>query len=283
LGNKDLEKLEEGLKVQHVPDAFFGRNIAQFFHKGSDFLYEFNAFDALLLTRHDNQKALLAKKGFDKTKLVNSINYLPTDIKVKMAESWKDYKPPEDTEIKDVAIIGDWTCGTPYKGTVKEPGSALNLADPPNEIVQKSTLLKESAVHLVEETSEDIPISKLGMDNPILNYNEVTLFEDDLGDCGYGTCFLRWRTMKDCFFALLRSYIRVDDVLIRIMDTRIYHEYGKNYLLREFSTRESTVDELRKMGLRIDAEFILDPKQSDIAYRLLKVVLVAKDKIIMKP
>jgi type 2A phosphatase activator TIP41 len=41
--------------------------------------------------------------------------------------------------------------------------------------------------------------------------------------------------MKDCYFGLLRHYIRVDDVVVRIFDTRIYHEFGKNYVLREFS------------------------------------------------
>lgn len=41
--------------------------------------------------------------------------------------------------------------------------------------------------------------------------------------------------MKDCFFGLLRHYIRVDDVIIRIYDTRIYHEYKDDFILREFS------------------------------------------------
>jgi len=46
--------------------------------------------------------------------------------------------------------------------------------------------------------------------------------------------------MGDCWFALLRHYLRVDDVLIRIYDTRYYHEFGKNYILREFQVREDT-------------------------------------------
>jgi type 2A phosphatase activator TIP41 len=47
----------------------------------------------------------------------------------------------------------------------------------------------------------------------------------------------RFRVMKDCYFGLLRHYIRVDDVVVRIFDTRIYHEFGKNYVLREFSVK----------------------------------------------
>lgn len=46
--------------------------------------------------------------------------------------------------------------------------------------------------------------------------------------------------MNDCFFGLIRSYLRVDDVLIRILDTRVYHDFRWNYLLREFTHREDT-------------------------------------------
>lgn len=61
------------------------------------------------------------------------------------------------------------------------------------------------------------------------------LWEDELGDNGISLLELRFRAMQDCFFALLRHYIRVDDVIIRIYDTRIYHEYDKDYIIREFS------------------------------------------------
>ncbi len=40
--------------------------------------------------------------------------------------------------------------------------------------------------------------------------------------------------MADCFFGLLRNYIRVDDVIVRIYDTRIYHEFKDNFMIREF-------------------------------------------------
>ena len=44
--------------------------------------------------------------------------------------------------------------------------------------------------------------------------------------------------MNDCFFGLIRSYLRVDDVVIRILDTRIFHDFKNNYILREFTHRE---------------------------------------------
>jgi len=33
--------------------------------------------------------------------------------------------------------------------------------------------------------------------------------------------------------------------MLRINDTRIYHEFGKNYLLREFTSREAKVQDIR--------------------------------------
>ncbi len=47
-------------------------------------------------------------------------------------------------------------------------------------------------------------------------------------------CFTRYRVMADCFFVLLRYYLRVDEVLVRIFDTRIFHSFDTNHLLREF-------------------------------------------------
>ena len=46
--------------------------------------------------------------------------------------------------------------------------------------------------------------------------------------------------MGDCFFGLIRNYLRVDDVLIRILDTRIYHQFEWDYILRDFTHREES-------------------------------------------
>lgn len=51
--------------------------------------------------------------------------------------------------------------------------------------------------------------------------------------------------MPTSFFILLRYFLRIDNVMLRINDTRIYHEFGKNYLLREFTSREAKVQDIR--------------------------------------
>lgn len=51
--------------------------------------------------------------------------------------------------------------------------------------------------------------------------------------------------MPSSFFILLRYFLRIDNVMLRINDTRIYHEFGKNYLLREYTSREAKVRDIR--------------------------------------
>uniref|UniRef100_A0A3B5M1K5 TIP41-like protein n=1 Tax=Xiphophorus couchianus TaxID=32473 RepID=A0A3B5M1K5_9TELE len=65
------------------------------------------------------------------------------------------------------------------------------------------------------------------------------------------------KVMPSSFFLLQRFFLRVDGVLIRINDTRVYYEDGKDYMLREFSTRENTITELKN----IPAAFYTDPNE----------------------
>jgi len=92
-----------------------------------------------------------------------------------------------------------------------------------------------------------------------------------------GLC--RFRTMKDSFYILLRDYVRVDEVTVRIMDTRVYHEFGTPYLLREFQYKESSYDELRKAGFTISSEWSLSDVQHDQVFPHLQLRLKTKDKI----
>lgn len=50
--------------------------------------------------------------------------------------------------------------------------------------------------------------------------------------------------MPSSFFLLLRFFLRIDGVLIRMNDTRLYHEADKTYMLREYTSRESKIANL---------------------------------------
>ena len=87
--------------------------------------------------------------------------------------------------------------------------------------------------------------------------------------------------MNNCFFGLLRSYLRVDNVIVRILDTRIFHIFGNNYIFREFQVKENTYDELKSRGFKFSSDWSLANNQSDTVSQVMDVVFSAKDNIVM--
>ena len=51
--------------------------------------------------------------------------------------------------------------------------------------------------------------------------------------------------MASGFLVLQRFFLRVDGVLVRINDTRLYHAAQTDFLLREYTSRESKIKDLR--------------------------------------
>lgn len=51
--------------------------------------------------------------------------------------------------------------------------------------------------------------------------------------------------MPNSFYLLLRYFLRVDGVHVRLNETRIYHEFSWNYLLREYTSREASMGALK--------------------------------------
>jgi type 2A phosphatase activator TIP41 len=106
----------------------------------------------------------------------------------------------------------------------------------------------------------------LGQNNPIKYYGEVTLYEDEFADRGFSKSNVRCRVMDNCFFVLLRSYIRIDQVAVRILDTRVFHQFGSDCIIRDFTHLESTYSELKQKGFSFNSQWLLSPSQSDMIY-----------------
>ncbi len=87
--------------------------------------------------------------------------------------------------------------------------------------------------------------------------------------------------MENCFFGLLRNYLRVDNVICRIIDTRIFHKYGEDYILREHTVKEGTYEQINNKGFEFTSEFYLSHKQSDLISNYLDITFNIKDKIIL--
>ncbi|KAF5302934.1 hypothetical protein FQA39_LY02114 [Lamprigera yunnana] len=139
------------------------------------------------------------------------------DIKVSCSETWMESRDPSNLEEKIKPF--DWTFTTTYTGTISGPAC-------------------------VEPTDERINIERLKEREKILFYQELMLFEDELHDNGIAACTVKIRVMPSSYFVLLRYFLRVDGVLVRINDTRYFHDFSTNYVLREYTSKESSVKEL---------------------------------------
>ncbi|VDK51368.1 unnamed protein product [Cylicostephanus goldi] len=99
----------------------------------------------------------------------------------------------------------------------------------------------------VEVTNDPIDLERLKRQEPIGFYAQVTLYEDELADHGTAQMSVRIRVMPDFFFVLMRFYLRIDRVLVRVCDTRLVGDNGKDYIIREWSLREAKVADLQHL------------------------------------
>ena len=136
----------------------------------------------------------------------------------------------------------DWTFTTPYGGTVTTTSDS-NRQPPTWEL-----------------TDRRIDRAMLTERDPILMYDELTLYESELDDNGVAHLGLKVRVMPKCWFVLLRFWLRVDGVLIRLFETRFFCDFtevdrtGAVVVVRETQRREETWDALRaRRPVRSDA------------------------------
>ncbi|KAI8968855.1 TIP41-like family-domain-containing protein, partial [Mycotypha africana] len=143
-------------------------------------------------------------------------------IKVAYAAEWKRKSVTNYTDIKDVVKPYDWTYTTTYRGTTNQTFETY-------------------------EGDSLINMDLLKKQEPILFYDENILYEDELADNGTAVLSVRLRVMQSCFLILQRFFLRVDDVLFRINDTRIFHEFGKDHVVREYLSKEAHFNDIRQV------------------------------------
>lgn len=54
--------------------------------------------------------------------------------------------------------------------------------------------------------------------------------------------------MPSGFFILMRHFLRVDNVLLKMNDTRYHFETENDYILKEYTVREAKYDELKNVS-----------------------------------
>lgn len=92
---------------------------------------------------------------------------------------------------------------------------------------------------------------------PILFFDDVLLYEDDLHDNGQVQLSIKIRVMPTCFYLLLRLFLRVDRVILRCRDTRIFHRFDDDdahmaKVYKDVTWREAKWEELPGLQLPSD-------------------------------
>ncbi|KZV22183.1 hypothetical protein F511_07882 [Dorcoceras hygrometricum] len=226
LSSSLVQQWEEKLQTSHLPEMVFGESSLVLRHLNSGIKIYFNAFDALCGWK---QEAL-------------------PPVEVPAAAKWKFRNKPTDQVILDY----DYTFTTPYCGST---GIEINP-----ETERRSPY--ESSCLNWEDCQEQIDMVALAAKEPILFYDEIVLYEDELADNGISLLTVKVRVMPSGWFLLLRFWLRVDGVLMRLRDTRMHCIFGegtKPIVLRESCWREATFLALSSKGYPKDSAAYSDP------------------------
>ena len=133
-----------------------------------------------------------------------------SDLKVQYADKWKNNY--ETLEY-------DWTFETTYWGSI----IGNSQFQPTNETINTKLLMQR---------------------DPILYFQELVLYEDELGDNGNSSLTVKIRVMDTCFLILLQFYLRVDMVVVKLNEVRIFHEFGTKFVVREITEKEIPFQDL---------------------------------------
>ncbi len=72
------------------------------------------------------------------------------------------------------------------------------------------------------------------------------LYEDELADNGITILSSKIRVMPHRLLLLCRFFLRLDDVIFRIRDTRVFVEFATGQVIREYTAREEKFETVRQ-------------------------------------
>jgi type 2A phosphatase activator TIP41 len=139
----------------------------------------------------------------------------------------------------------DWSYTTDYKGTTTKG---------------KPFVMPATA------DAEPIPIELLKRPDPILFFEEVVLYESELDDNGISVFSCKLRVMPDRMLLLCRLFMRLDKVLVRIRDTRVYVDFNTGKVIRDYTEKEDAFDKVKKVcqDLRLQRLYLGEHFSSDV-------------------
>ena len=242
LGKEALAGLEARLGTPHLPEMVYG-SVLELTHAASDTRLHFNAEDALREWLEEDLppiKVAAAAKWAEAHKLRFGGGLPPS----KAAGAGAPV-PAAAWDTNEDASAYDWTFTTPYRGSVGTASGELS----------RGAKKKRWA-----ETSRRVDRGALMTRDPILFFDELTLYESELDDNGESSVTLKIRVMPTCWFVLLRFWMRCDGVRVRLRETRFFcstasaaTDAATPTVIRESARRDESFEELRARGAPGDA------------------------------
>ncbi|KAF4319128.1 hypothetical protein BBO99_00006124 [Phytophthora kernoviae] len=218
----DVDKIGEAAKMT-PPEMVFGKNQLLLLHEPSGVCYNFLAVEAL-------KGAHFPPPSSDQAEDIVANQQL----KVAIAKHNTNKE-----EVKELDITYDWTYSTDYKGSLQHVIRSESI--PP-------TFSKSEEEVKTEITTQRIDIEKLKEREPILWFEDVGLYEDELHDHGTSAMSVKVRVMPSGFYVLSRYWMRLDHVVVRLHETRIHHLFGSDHFLREYTRKEQQFETLFSQG-----------------------------------
>ncbi|GAA5946997.1 hypothetical protein JCM3765_002111 [Sporobolomyces pararoseus] len=210
-----------------LPEIIFGNNKLSIRHEATGFGLEWNTLDMLREV----------KKGPGWENLPGS-----GALKVAHADEWsRGQSSTNSTSRMTIVKPFDWTYTTLHPGTTLPPTAALSASEFFSSSSSTPLEWKQAP-----PTHPGIPLALLARtDIPILFFDEVPLFEDELGDNGIADVTIRVRVNSSSFYVLARYALRIDHVLFRHFDVRVYHQFGSSEIVRELKGRQSSYEQVK--------------------------------------
>ena len=181
--------------------------------------------------------------------------------------STDDTSPNNNISSSNSQFYYDWTFSSPYAGTIILPSQSsfsnsdinVQIATEEKEEVKDINNRKQwqsldqshIPFHLLQDTTQ-----------PILLFDDIHLYEDDLHDNGDVSLNIKVRVMPKCWYILQRLYVRVDYVCVKCREVRYFclfdnvkgcgNDVQVNTIYRDVVWREASWDELSGMSLPTD-------------------------------
>ncbi|KAK3295484.1 TIP41-like family-domain-containing protein [Chaetomium fimeti] len=183
-------------------------------------------------------------------------------LRVAYAREWSRSRERTSAGISEVVRPFDWSYSAAYKGDEVKAADGRGLKGGGEE--------------------GEIPLELLKRRDPILFADEVVLYESELDDNGISAMTVKVRVMAQRMLLLCRLYMRLDGVVVRVRDTRVYVDFEKEVVIREYTAREDVFENVKKnlymSGMMPDAITIALRDSNQVA-NLLPVVEHSLDSV----